>query len=99
MFGGLGIYGEDRFFAIVHDDALYLRVGAGNRADFERAGMSPFRPYTDRAVTMPYYELPAEILEDEAALRLWVGRSLQAATTGGGRAARTPAARRQRIPR
>jgi hypothetical protein len=33
---------------------------------------------------MPYYELPAEVLEDEAALRLWVGRSLQAAMTGGG---------------
>src|SRR5881275_1465510 len=35
MFGGVGIYASDRFFALIADDMLYLKVDESNRPDFE----------------------------------------------------------------
>ena len=45
MFGGVGIYAEEVFFALIADDALYFKVDDSNRIDFETRGMEPFRPY------------------------------------------------------
>jgi len=81
MFGAAGLYCADVFFAIVSDDTLYLRVDDSNREDFTARGMAPFRPYADRPeVSMTYYEVPAEVLEDGAALVSWAQRSLAGAT-------------------
>ena len=44
MFGGVGIYSGDVFFAIIDNDILYLKTDDSNRADFEAAGSGPFRP-------------------------------------------------------
>ncbi len=44
MFGGVGIYSGERFFALIDDDRLYFKVDAENRPDFEAQGMGPFRP-------------------------------------------------------
>jgi DNA transformation protein len=98
MFGGLGIYGDGRFFAIVHDDVVYFRVDDSNRADFERAGMHPFKPFVHKPITMQYYELPASVLEDEEELAHRVWKSLQAAgrTSPKRRAARRHADARAR---
>ena len=52
MFGGVGLYHLDTFFGIIAGDRLYLKVGDGNRADYERAGMKPFKPFADRPGTM-----------------------------------------------
>src|SRR5215213_1224854 len=49
MFGGVGLYHRGIFFGILARDTLYLKVDATNIADFERAGMGPFRPYGDRS--------------------------------------------------
>lgn len=80
MFGGIGVYVGDVHFAILQRDTVYLRVDDDNRADYEAAGMPPFKPYADRDTVMPYCELPVEILEDEDALRSWVTKSIRAAT-------------------
>ena len=71
MFGGVGIYTDGLFFALMDDDNLYLKVDDGNRSDFEAIGSGPFRPFGDER-TMQYYELPADVLEDVDALRGWV---------------------------
>src|SRR5437867_6252149 len=63
MFGGVGLYHQGVFFGIVARDTLYLKVDEVNRADYERAGMKPFKPYPDRAGTMQYYAVPLDILE------------------------------------
>jgi TfoX/Sxy family transcriptional regulator of competence genes len=47
MFGAVGIYCGDVFFAVIGDDVLYLKVDDTTRQDFERAGCGPFRPYGD----------------------------------------------------
>jgi len=103
MFGAVGLYCAEVFFAIVSDDTLYLRVDDSNRADFTARGMAPFRPYADRPeVSMTYYEVPAEVLEDGAALVSWAQRSLAGAARlppgkkprrGRARAARASSAR------
>jgi DNA transformation protein len=72
MFGGVGVYAGALFFALMDDDALYLKVDDSNRAAFEAAGMSPFRPFGPESKPMGYYELPADLLEDVDRLRPWV---------------------------
>jgi DNA transformation protein len=71
MFGGVGIYLNDLFFALIANDVLYFKVDESTRADFEAAGMAPFKPYPTRNTTMPYYEVPAFVLEDVDELTAW----------------------------
>jgi DNA transformation protein len=79
MFGGVGIYAGDVFFALIADDTLYLKVDDSTRPDFEERGMSPFRPYGEEGETMGYYELPGDALEDPEALRPWAEKAIAAA--------------------
>ncbi|HET7603660.1 MAG TPA: TfoX/Sxy family protein [Gemmatimonadales bacterium] len=79
MFGGVGIYGSDRFFALMDDDLLYFKVDDTNRPDFEAAGMGPFRPGGEHGEVMQYYQVPEEVLEDVEELRAWVGKALAVA--------------------
>ena len=79
MFGGVGIYSEGLFFALVDDDAVYLKVDDTNRAMFVDAGMGPFDPYGDGSLLMRYYELPADLLESPDLLRPWVDAALDVA--------------------
>lgn len=79
MFGGVGIYAGDVFFALIDDDTLYLKVDDVNRPDFEARDMSPFRPYGDDRETMQYYEVPADLLDDPQTLRPWAEKAIAAA--------------------
>jgi DNA transformation protein len=79
MFGGVGIYSDGLFFALMDDDTLYLKVDDSNRGDFEAAGTGPFSPFGDPKMVMQYYELPADQLEDPDALRPWVFKAIDVA--------------------
>ena len=79
MFGGVGIYSEDLFFALIDDDTIYLKVDDTNRPDFELRGMGPFRPMGPDGEVMQYYEVPEDLLEDPEALRPWVEQALAVA--------------------
>ena len=79
MFGGVGLYAGDTFFALIDDDMLYLKVDDANRADFEQRGMGPFMPFGDGGEVMQYYELPAELLEEPEELRSWVEKAVAVA--------------------
>ena len=79
MFGGVGIYGGELFFALIADDTLYLKVDDSNRSDFEALGMGPFQPYGEGGEVMQYYQVPAELLEDVEALRPWVEKAVAVA--------------------
>jgi len=78
MFGGHGMYCDGVFFALVANDAVFLKGDEVNRPDFVARGMRPFRPYEDRPDTMHYYEAPAEIFEDSDLLKLLAGSSVAA---------------------
>jgi DNA transformation protein and related proteins len=78
MFGGVGLYAEGLFFALIAEDRLYFKVDDTNRPDFERLGMEPFRPFgADSA--MGYYEVPADVVEDAAQLGLWMRKAIAVA--------------------
>ncbi|MFL5487735.1 MAG: TfoX/Sxy family protein [Gemmatimonadaceae bacterium] len=76
MFGGVGLYSDDLFFALIADDTLYFKVDASTKPDYESRGMGPFRPFGDAGETMQYYELPEDVLEDPDSLRVWAEKSL-----------------------
>jgi len=79
MFGGVGIYSGDLFFALIDDDTLYFKVDDSTRPDFESRNMDPFRPYGPEGEVMQYYCVPGEVLEDAEALDDWVQRAIAVA--------------------
>jgi DNA transformation protein len=76
MFGGVGVYSNDLFFALVDDDVLYFKVDDTTRPDFEALGLGPFRPFGDEGETMQYYQVPAELLENTDDLRTWADKAV-----------------------
>ena len=78
MFGGVGLYADGYFFALIADDRLYFKVDDTNRLDFEAAAMEPFRPYDDERA-MQYYEVPIEVLEDVDLLKVWADKAVAVA--------------------
>jgi DNA transformation protein len=81
MFGGVGLYHEDRFFGLIAGDTLYLKVNDSNRGDYEARGMRRFRPFPDKPYwSMTYYELPADALEDADECAAWARKSAAIAT-------------------
>lgn len=90
MFGGVGLYAGDVFFALIADDMLYLRTDESTRAAYESLGMRPFRPFDEHGPVMSYYQLPEEILEEPETLRQWSERAIECA-----RARRRPRKKRR----
>jgi DNA transformation protein len=85
MFGGFGIYVDGRIVAIADDGDLYLKADDENRPGFEAAGMEPFRPFPDRDTEMPYFQVPAEALDDRDRLLGLARTSLAAAQRSAAR--------------
>ncbi|MBA3894968.1 MAG: TfoX/Sxy family protein [Gemmatimonadales bacterium] len=79
MFGGVGLYAGDLFFARMDDDTLYFKVDDSNRARFQERGMTPFRPGGESGAVMGYYEVPGDILEDAELLASWMDTSVAVA--------------------
>jgi len=79
MFGGLGIYSGELFFALIAGETLYLKVDDKNRPRFETLGSKEFKPFPDKPMRMSYYDVPLEVLETVTRLRPLVESAIQAA--------------------
>jgi DNA transformation protein len=81
MFGGAGVYADDLMFALIHDDALYLRVDAEIEARFREAGSQPFIYKTKDGAEMSlgYWRAPDEVLESPEEAEPWARLSIEAA--------------------
>ena len=76
MFGGAGVFIDGSMFALIDPDAqLHLKVDETNRAQFEAAG-------SEKHARMPYFSVPADILEDDEQLLEWARQSAGIATNG-----------------
>ncbi len=80
MFGGVGLYLDGLFFALIDDDTLYFKTDDSNRARFQRSGSQPFCPDPVRPdYQMGYWQVPAEVLEDADELKVWAREALAVA--------------------
>lgn len=79
MFGGVGIYADDVFFAVIDDDVLYFRVDDDSVAAYRSAGMNAFAPMGPGTKPMRYWSLPADVLEDDDRLAEWAATAIAAA--------------------
>jgi DNA transformation protein and related proteins len=98
MFGGVGLYADALFFALIANDTLYLKVDDSNRNDYVVRGCKAFRPIANDPDTysMSYFEIPADVLEDPDELKIWARRSLGVAAAAAAAKARTSRKRRAR---
>ena len=82
MFGGVGLYADGIFFGLI-DDTLYFKVDDSNRKDFEARGAKRFEFVMEkggtRTVSMSYYQVPEEVIEDPDELRVWARKALAVA--------------------
>ena len=79
MFGGAGLYLDDTIFGLITSgDVLCFKVDEHNRADYEDAGAEPFVPFEDGRMRMPYWEVPADVLEDADELCAWARKAWEA---------------------
>lgn len=71
MFGGFGVYVDDAMFGLISsDDVFYLKVDDSTRSEYETAEMPQFH-------SMPYFQLPVEVLEDDDTLKVWANKSIE----------------------
>ena len=73
MFGGYGIFHEGLMFSLIAEDTLYFKVNDSNRDIYEKAESKPF-PHG-----ISYWEVPTEVLEDNAKFHEWAKISIEIA--------------------
>jgi DNA transformation protein len=79
MFGGYGLYQEDRFFGILMDGRLYFKTDEQTRSAYLERGMGPFIYEKGRGtLAMNYFEVPPDVLESREELVAWALRAIEA---------------------
>ena len=80
MFGGHGLYCDGVFFGIVHDDTLYLKADAVNRAEFARAGSEIFSySRKGKTATLNFYRAPEDAMDAPQRMLPWARKAVEAA--------------------
>jgi len=80
MFGGHGLYAGEQFFAIVMNGRLYFKTDDTTRMNYVRRGMEPFiYEKARRTMTIKYFEVPPEVLENRDELTSWAAQAIRAA--------------------
>lgn len=80
MFGGYGIFKNGLMFAIVANDALYFKVDAFNKFEFDRLELGPFMYAKGKKPTaMSYHRAPEEVFDSSDNMLLWAKLGFDAA--------------------
>ena len=68
IFGGVGVFVDERLLGIVIDDKLYLHTDRSNLDDYLSRGMPQFKPYPNAFdhLTTDHHQVPQDIIEDAA---------------------------------
>jgi len=77
MFGGVGFFREGMMFGMLGGSTFRLKVDDYNQPDYEARDMLPYQNQK-KGKGMPYWEVPADVLEDRQELAKWAKRSLEA---------------------
>lgn len=81
MFGGVGIYCQEVFFAVIDDDRLYFKVDEQTEPAYLEHGSAIWTiegPEAGAGV-QPYREVPAPVWDDLSLLGEWIDESVAAA--------------------
>lgn len=81
MFDGHGIYQRGVFVGLINDGVIFLKVDTENRHEFESRGSKPFvfTGHTGKSVTLSFWELPPEIMDDTQEIDSWISSAYEAA--------------------
>lgn len=83
MFGGHGIYKDGVIFALIADNELYFKTDDRNKSDFAARSSHPFTyKKKDKNVSLSYWEVPVDILEDRETLIEWAKKAYLVARKG-----------------
>ena len=98
MFGGWGLYHQERFFALIADETLYLKADDDNRAEFDARGLEPFTfEKKGERIETHYRAVPEEALEDPAEMARWARLGYAAALRAAATKARKSPPRPKRL--
>lgn len=76
MFGEHALYLNGTIFGLVAGEAVHFKVDDTNRAKYQKAGSAQFTCQSGgKSVAMPYWEVPAEVLENRETLAKWAQES------------------------
>jgi DNA transformation protein len=80
MFGGAGLYRGGIMFALVSDGDIYLKCDGATSERFREAGCRPFVYSKDgKSMTMSYWSVPEQALDDGELLKVWADLAYRAA--------------------
>lgn len=78
MFGGMGIWSQDRMFALIVRDELFFKTDAISRPAFETEGCRPWT-YGDPPRDMGYVSAPETIWDEPEEARRWAQLAIETA--------------------
>lgn len=76
MFGGVGLYAGESFFAVIDNDTLFFKVDDTTRPAFKKHRMPAFAPMPGKPPMEGYYQVPPSVLEDAGALGEWAKEAI-----------------------
>jgi DNA transformation protein len=79
MFGGIGIYFDGVFFAVIDDDHLYFKADEINSPTYDAYESSQWIIEGDPPSPMPYREVPKEILHSSDEVGAWIDAAVAVA--------------------
>ncbi|MEX0933844.1 MAG: TfoX/Sxy family protein [Candidatus Paceibacterota bacterium] len=79
MFGGWGIYKDGIFFGLIAQNELYFKVDEKSLPHYKVYESRPFTyKRAGKEVSLSYWLVPEEILEDKERLQEWVSDAVRA---------------------
>jgi len=87
MFGGLGIWREGIFFALIDDNIMYFKVDAGSRPEYARLNSEPFsyqivkQGVPNLKIIDSLWRVPDLVLDEPDMLFAWAQQAYEAART------------------
>lgn len=76
MFGGVGLYCDDVFFAVIDNDTVFFKVNETTRSRYLERQMPPFAPIPGKSAMFGYYQVPPGVLEDADELAAWAREAM-----------------------
>ena len=83
MFGGIGLYCDERFFGLIADGELYFKVDAATVERYRGADSHPFQPFRHKPPMGGYWSVPPGVLDHDARLVEWARLAVATAKAAG----------------